>query len=462
MIRQLRLGLLALAVLPGVLTAQLDYAYTTFVHGFHDNGNRFLIPNTAGLLSNYLNVKRPLAPSLNGDLKIDDQAVNLFNYVSGYQTGPHVLVGHSMGGLTSRSAYFSHPGGTFAAIITMGTPHQGAPIADNAARASGYAINVVLDFVSTVVGILYRPTPGNILSSAAVAYIQHLVHDYFEAKLQAFLNAELGLQTDGLNDVKTTSPTVARLNSSTDPLPHANVLGTIGRRNAVFRVAFSALYNDNQFDSFVHTKNKVKSFVKLCRQIGWNMIIRSNLGRICNQADNAIGSIDDRWAEWTIGPAAKRDLNAKFDGLIPMARSRYPGETLTDPMKNFTAETVNHMNLQYNTGGIYQISRAMLQVGMEPPPPPPPPPENITSVSIDGSSQVEAGCTGSWLAYPYGGVAPYNYVWTAEGNSYDTGSDEYFNYTPSGSFTLGVTVTDSQGSTRSAYRSVSVVSGNCT
>jgi pimeloyl-ACP methyl ester carboxylesterase len=460
MIAHFRFGLIALALLPRIASSQLEYGYTTFIHGFNDNSARFTTPNTAGLLSSQVDLRTREFPSLGGDLRIDDQAVNLFNFVSGDQNGPHVLVGHSMGGLTSRSAYFSHPG-NFSAIITLGTPHDGAPIADNATRVTGYISNEVSDFFQNVLTILHRPTPGNILSGAAVAVITDLASQVFEAKLNAFLNTEFGTQSPGLNDIKTTSPTVARLRNSLDPLPHAAVLGTIGRRNAVFRVAFSSLYKDNEFDSFVHKKNFVKSIVKACRQIGWNFIIRSNVGRTCNQVDNAIGSIDDRWAFWTMGLADKRNPNATFDGLVPTSRSQYPGESLTDPTKTFKALEVDHMNLQYASNGISKIVLAMLQVGMKQPPPPPPPPGTISTVNLSGTSQVEAGCTGSWMATPYGGVAPYTYTWSAEGSSYDTGSENQFTYAPSASFMLQVTVIDSQGSRGTAYQNVSIVSGNC-
>lgn len=462
MLRQFRLGLLAIAIWPAMLTAQLTYEYTTFVHGFNDNRNRFITPNTAGLLSSRVNLKTPLAPNLTGTLSINDQASNLFTFASGNPNGPHVLVGHSMGGLTSRSAYFSHPGGTFSAIISMGTPHEGAPIADNATRATGYITNEVSDFFANVIEILYRPNPSTILSAIAVAAIDYLATSVFESKLQAYLNNQFGTQSPALNDIKTTSPTIASLKASTDPLPHANVLGTIGRRNAIFRIAHSWAYRDQDFDSNIRKKNMVKSVVKACRQLAWNFIVRTHVGRICNQVDNAIGSIDDRWAHWTMGPTEKRNPNAKFDGLIPTSRSRYPGTSLSDPLVNFTAVTVNHMNIQYHSTGIGKVAEAMQRVGMGDPPPPPPPPGTIESVTISGPSQVEAGCSGSWLAFPYGGVAPYTYVWSAEGATYDTGSSEQFDYTPTSSLTIQVTVTDSQGSTGTQNKSVSVVSGNCT
>jgi hypothetical protein len=324
---------------------------------------------------------------------------------------------------------------------------------------TGYVANEVTDFFSNVIAIMFRPTPGGILSAVAVAIILDLTHNIFQGILQAFLDDRFGTQSQGLNDIKTGSPTIARLGSSFDPLPHANVLGTIGRRNAVFRMGHSWAYKDAQFDGFVHQKNRVKSIVKACRQIGWNFIIRTHVGRICNQVDNALGGIDDRWAFWTMGAADKRNPNAQFDGLIPMSRSRYPGTSLTDPTINFTAVTVNHMNIQYNSIGIGKIAEAMRHVGMDPAPPPPPPPGTIGSVSISGPTQVEAGCTGTWVANAYGGVPPYTSVWTAEGTSYAT---ESFSYTPTSTFILQVTVTDSQGSTGSFSEYINITSGNCT
>lgn len=452
---------IALALVPSGLFAQLNYDYTTFIHGFNDSSSRFRRPNTAGLLSPQVNLKTPEFPDLDGQQKIDGQASNLYNLISG-DGGRHVLVGHSMGGLTSRATYFAHPTGPVAGIITLGTPHQGAIIADNATRVTGYVANEVSDFYATVIGILYRANPNTLLSAAAVAYIQSLAREVFQRQLQPWLNSTFGVQSQGLNDIKTTSPTVARLNSLTDPLPHAAVLGTIGRRNAVFRIAYSAQFKDNEFDGFVHKKNGVKSIVKACRQIGWNFIIRTQVGRLCNQVDNALGSIDDRWAAWTMGPADKRNPNATFDGLIPTSRARYPGESLTNPLVNFYAPMVNHMNIQYDPAGITQIARAMRQIGMGEPPPPPPPPGTIGSVTISGPGAVEEGCVGTWVANPYGGVAPYTYVWTADGTTYDTGSEGGFSYAPTQAFTLRVTVTDSQGSTGSQSQWITMTTGNCT
>ncbi|MEO7648227.1 MAG: hypothetical protein ABIV11_08340 [Gemmatimonadaceae bacterium] len=348
---------------PADVSAQFPYTHTTLIHGFNDNSTRFRTPNTPGLLSSYVNLKEVQTPSLTGELSIDDQASNLRPYL----VGSHVLYGLSMGGLTARSAYFANNAGIWG-IVTVATPHHGAWIANNATQVTGYIGDVVSDFFLTVYDILYRPQPTTILSAVTVDLFRYVASQYVQIYVRGYLNTQFGTKSRALYDIRVESPTIARLNVA-DGVPHANVFGTIGRRNAVFRLAFSSLYRDSEFDSFVRKKNRLKSAAKACRQIGYNIIIRTQVGRACNQVDNIIGSIDDRWAYWTLGPVAKRSP-ATFDGLIPTSTSRYPGTSLGD-LINFHAVTTNHMNVQYKSEGIAATVRAMFHIGMEQAPTPP-------------------------------------------------------------------------------------------
>ncbi|MGI8618033.1 MAG: hypothetical protein ACR2L6_02955 [Gemmatimonadaceae bacterium] len=365
MIRNL-IGALSLAILlPATSLAQLPYSHTTLVHGFNDNSDRFRIPNTPGLLGARVNLREVQMPDLTGSLSIDAQATNLLPSLY----GAHVLTGLSMGGLTSRSAYFKKPGNV-SAIVTIATPHGGAPIADNADRATGYIANIVVDFFDSVIRIFYKPKPGTILNAVAVGLIHGVAKDVLTDMVKKDVDRQLGTNTAGRRDIRTTSPTVIDLKSKGDPLPKANVYGTIGRRNAVFRLGHSAVYKDAEFDGFVRKKNRVKSVVKACRQVAWNIIIRLEVGRVCNQIDGALGSIDDRWATWTMGAEA-RHPHTTFDGFIPTSRSFYPGTFITDPL-NFHAPGANHMNMQYDSRGINGIVGGMEHVGMERAAPPPP------------------------------------------------------------------------------------------
>jgi hypothetical protein len=64
-------------------------------------------------------------------------------------------------------------------------------------------------------------------------------------------------------------------------------------------------------------------------------------------------------------------------------------------------------------------------------------------------------CGGTWNASS-GGVPPLHYVWTARGQTFDTGTTNNFNYKPTttGTFTICVTITDSHGTTGSGSKSV--------
>jgi hypothetical protein len=164
-----------------------------------------------------------------------------------------------------------------------------------------------------------------------------------------------------------------------------------------------------------------------------------------------------------MGPAEKRDPNKTFDGLVGTSHSVYPGESLSNPNVHFLAQTVNHLNIQYNPIGIDRIANAMRTIRMELPPPPPPPPGGL-SVFISGASEVQVGCVGSWIAGVSGGNGAYHYVWTAFGDTYDTGSSEELDYSPTtqGSYSVQVSVTDTGGHSGSASMVVNVTSGNCT
>ena len=199
MIRHLRNGLLAVAVFPLAAFAQLQYTTTDFVHGLHDTKDRFQHPNTAGLLSNRINLKILEFPNPDGTLGINAQAEQVFATLIGQG---HVLVGHSMGGLTSRATYLNHPDpGKITGIITLTTPHEGAPIADNALIAAGYVVDQVTDFFQQLIAIGYRPTPGNILSAAAVDLIQSLMRDVVNNRLMTVVTELFGRASRQQDDI---------------------------------------------------------------------------------------------------------------------------------------------------------------------------------------------------------------------------------------------------------------------
>ena len=87
------------------------------------------------------------------------------------------------------------------------------------------------------------------------------------------------------------------------------------------------------------------------------------------------------------------------------------------------------------------------------PPPPPPPPPSLT-VSISGPTLVQPDVYCYYSSSVSGGVPPYNYSWTP-GGSTDDWADVY---TGDSDFDVDLHVTDSQGSSGSTFKSVTVSS----
>lgn len=86
----------------------------------------------------------------------------------------------------------------------------------------------------------------------------------------------------------------------------------------------------------------------------------------------------------------------------------------------------------------------------------------ISALALSGPTEVEEYMRGEWRVSVYGGAAPFTYVWTVNGRSQPNNTSARFSYMNSGSdFTLGVTVRDSRGSSRSVSDNITVTTTNC-
>lgn len=118
---------------------------TYFVHGIDSNGQTWL--ELGEVLANQLPIW-PRYPSLVSDNPISQQASQLVGDINSVDYGnPVILVGHSQGGLVSRKASTRVP---VAGVITIGTPHSGAPIATHAGNIQGLINTTLIDFSETL------------------------------------------------------------------------------------------------------------------------------------------------------------------------------------------------------------------------------------------------------------------------------------------------------------------------
>lgn len=442
------------------------YDGTFFLHGFNDNSARWTTKASPDRIASQVDVGQYRAtPNLSSSQPVAYQARQLKDLIfpsyegAGYTHKKTVLTGLSMGGIVARDvllnpdATISSPG-RVGGIVTIASPHRGAPIAENALKIDFYfpSMSMVEGFFEVFNARLLGPASA--ISAGASAILSSFAHEIVMNSLKKLITDRFGLNNAAARDLRTDSPTIARLRDATDNVPHANVIGIIPKRNAVYRIASGVNYGDGE--TLIRRKNQLKSVTKACTQIFYNAIVKTGLGKKCHAVDKFIGSVDDRWNDWTHGP----NKSTPFDGFLPKDYTPYPGLPEGD-RRYIQVPGVNHMTIQFQTDGVNGIAQAMIAMGMPRPAPPPPAP----SVSISGpSSYTSAGSTVTFEAIVSGGNGGYTYQWRSDASGgweyLDTAASQTLT-TPASltDFTVEVTVTTSDGGVQRATHYVTYDSG---
>jgi len=368
----LALSLAALTPLAAPAAAQQPqlsgYDRTLFIHGFNDTPCRWQtfyssdcgfakrVDAPDSIRKRNVSLKQVELPWLSSREVVATQASQLNSWF--LSSGNHdVLVALSMGGVVSRYAYFNGaPAGSVRGIVTIASPHQGAPIAQALPSVHSYVRMMFRRMDSSILGfsifgnVFVRYVAGTILGEI-------FIHYWLDDKLEL----RLGSGTPAMQDLRLDSRTILDYKDRADGLPHANVYGTVDRQYAWLRLIYASKFKDDEAENAVHNLKKTRNVLKSCEKIGWFMVVTIGVARACRAAGHTIDEFDDQWRSWTNGPDGK---NADFDGFIPNVRQRYPGTALTSP-GNFRAMGVNHMNIQYARAGTEQIAQAMRWIGMD-------------------------------------------------------------------------------------------------
>ncbi|MEO6331912.1 MAG: alpha/beta fold hydrolase [Gemmatimonadaceae bacterium] len=347
------IGWIILTVQP--VQAQLAYDGTVFLHGGNSAPGVWLRASSPTRLGELI-VLGPngyRAPDLLGRTTVASQSGNLRDSLNAY-TGQNALVAHSMGGLVARATYLNNPA-NIAGIVTVASPHQGMPIANNFALIEGFALAAQsrVDNAWTAVGAL---TLG----------INFLIQGR-RLPLEAITTFTANGNSDALQDLRVGSSTIDNLNSYTGDQPaRANVYGTIPHRHAAFRVGLSSEGRDADFNDMVGDRNKLLNVFMACKFVGYFSIVAHAVGRSCSHGEKALKRVDERWSRYTTEIGTSHLTQQRpFDGLVPNERSVYPGLSFSDTRRNFQANMVNHSNITYSSGGVQQIANAMAAIGMQ-------------------------------------------------------------------------------------------------
>jgi len=216
-------------------------ANVAYVHGILSDGGAWGDPTrnnqVRGRLRCRLQVAHDMAPSLSlaGGLGLGshaDQATVLRGEVIGSQRSDHILVGHSQGGLISRRAAQAFAAdedpGRVRAVVTVGTPHHGAFVAEAASTTWGL-LQVIgpLNTVDTRYG-----------SNAVCALLTQpgcrLVRDAATSLAVSFLGA-IAL-SPAMHDLTPTSVTLSGINAVAELFPRYGIQHYIDQRFAFVEV----------------------------------------------------------------------------------------------------------------------------------------------------------------------------------------------------------------------------------
>lgn len=368
----------------------LSYDGTFFFHGLGDPF-RWTTKGSPDQMATRIELggRRPTPFASNALETVDNIAREYKNGPLAAYAGKDVLVGHSMGGVIARDLVLNtdptvNAAGRVAGIVSVASPHYGAPVANyDASLDLGPASLTIVNFLNEI-GTVRITGMAGLIDAVAGSLLRTFVENVLFNEIKAGVTKIISNGSAGAKDLRTSSPTIARLSGASDALPHANVYGIISKQDAVFYLWSGLKYGDGR--SAVRNKNIVRGTARVCRAIFYNIIIKTRTGRVCHETDRALGQLDERWNYWTHGP----NKGTSFDGFLPSDYTRYPGMA-TNSSTNIAVTGVNHFTITFYAAGLDGVAAAMRAIGMRP--------YGVTPGGSAGGTCGEASCTPVQGAY---------------------------------------------------------------
>jgi pimeloyl-ACP methyl ester carboxylesterase len=355
-----------LITLPSIAAGQtFSYGRTIFLHGLSGSTCEFDSAGCAitgppyrtsdSLVAKGVILGTPVVYSDPGDPTVAQRVTSLRSRIDA-SGGRAVLVGHSMGGVVARAAYFSNSS-NIAGIVSVSSPLQGAPIASNA----NLARNLIRKAANRLSGSLipiYDPLSGGLLRTVLFNYLWNVV----DAKVLKPVINQSGVTSMGARDLQTVSPVILNQKSRIDPLPHANVMGQIPVHLAFLRLAASVEHNESLFNDYSRRWNKSTSTLRKCSLARFAVFVNPLLGYIGHNCRTAYKLLDKASGSWYRITRTPSD-HSPFDGVVTHARMEYPGIAVGDN-RRVVANGANHLNITYSGIGTSRTATAMINMGM--------------------------------------------------------------------------------------------------
>jgi pimeloyl-ACP methyl ester carboxylesterase len=369
---------LTVLLLAAALFAPSSLAQTqdvAFVHGLF--GNQDSWADTRSVFSQELDI-RSYNQAYNSQTSIDQTAAG---YGQGIPNGS-IFVGHSMGGLVSRSAYQQQPG-KVGALVTLGTPHTGAPLAANTDRIDDLADDWV-DGLAAGPSYQYGSIVGGTLAAIASEFLEGAI-SVFESVVSSTF--------DSIQDLQPGSAFFQNLGTSAPPTTYA--VWSREDPNALWRLA-DASFSDSGVETgsgiqlkedalawytmmYANAQSTADEYLQDYYDTSWwNLVGQAYYwNKYTKWASIASGyydgievlatRIDREWETEIIGVGPNDTSGSGYvrevsDGVVPYS-SQAPG--FIGPEYQLSARSVNHLEQTQNAETRDRVRFALRQVGVQ-------------------------------------------------------------------------------------------------
>lgn len=290
-------------------TADPGAPHVLFQHGIFSSGQTWRsLPSRLGS-DVYMGCK--FTPNLESRDRLADQASAQASLIRSYGRGSLFLIGHSQGGLISRYTA-QHQGELVSGVVTIGTPHRGAPVTQTSRVVIGAVLAVpvalALDGCTGPRGFRCG------LAYSMVAAIPVLATHGVDAAVPAF------------QDLRPGSNFQQSLNGTYEPFRRVGIQSHPSRFLIGLRIrGDQANYPDAGRDT-VHT-GKVRLATNVaCGAVGWLIGLTVQAKR-CALTAGGMLAMDLAWNAMVSG-------FGKSDGIVPAGSQVYPNALRNLPMEN--------------------------------------------------------------------------------------------------------------------------------
>lgn len=419
-----------------------------FLHGLTKNQNQWI--TGANSLAN-LNYASPIRPNTVWREAFLTQAQTLSGALAGLSGIP--AIAHSNGGLVGRR-YVQQFGATSKVngIVTVGTPHRGAP--GVASALSGQAVGLIAEPAVALTNALNfylsnDPALSDNTVSITLAFIMRAINSFAVLSSQAsFLVAAAGIPVGDLlgpviADMVPTSSTVASLNGTSNLASEASRLvrrtgistgvspyevlmrGVLERGNEWVAVRYVAQYGAGLLCEYY-----------AAHADPW---LATNSWRWC-WAYQAIATFDLRWhiiigsdlGSTYAGGRVALNVDSQ-DGLVPLSSSIYPGATanIVFPVPLYS---IRHGFQPFSTTVINALSFELKEMGVGR--------RSGPNGTLSGPGSVRSAATCLWTATGSGGTPPYSFQWLVNGLIQASSTNELTYQNGGSAFRVDVRITD--------------------